>query len=511
MDYDVIIIGAGTTGAVIGYELGMHGHQVLLLEAGGTSGYRFPIRIAKDGEIPFKPAPRFNYRRMTTFYNRYKGGFGLGGHGQIYAGWTYRFLPDDFRMKSRFGLGSDWPIRYEDLMPYYRKTEKLMGISGEAHPLFPGTEDAYPNPPFPVSYATKVFNRKFKDFFEYTTAPQSRNRKNYDGRMRCAGYRNCIHCPIEAKWTPQNTPIRKSHDLPNIEYFIRSPALFMEAAPDKKIGHLVCQTGTGEVKLQARQYVLAANGIDTPRLLLNAKQPHAKDGLANSSGLVGKCYMVHPHVHWRIDLGEIVFGGRGPLHSSNCLKYVNHAMRDKTAAFNMHYLGDELPDITFNPDLWGEDLIRDIQASAGRMVDVGICIEMEPHEQNRVLLDKSTDPLGLRNAVVQCHVTEYAQAGYNLFKNEMKRAIKAAGIKKYIRKDRILSDGGHWMGTTRMGSHPRDSVTDSYGRCWDHPNLFIAGASLFPTSTPFNPIQTSIALALRTSDEIHQTLMKNKL
>lgn len=502
MDYEVIVVGGGTTGSLIAFELGKLGKRVLVVEAGGRAQMKWPVNLAGDGGVEGPPHFRDSTRFFSDLGSHYfKAVRGLGGAGQIYAGWTYRFHPSDFRMKSRYGVGADWPIAFEDLVPFYRKAEELMGIAGQADPNMPGTEIPFPMEAFPIDLASQVFNRKLGGRLVFTPAPQSRNRVPYDGRPACRGYRMCWECPLEAKWTPQNTVIRKTHELTNVEYLIRSPVVFVEVGSGGAIDNIRCLSSNGETKLSAKAYVLACNGIETPRLMLHCKQQNAPAGLANSSGLVGRDYMGHPHVDWIVDLGENVFGGRGPLHSSHCTRFVDHPNRAAAAAVNLHYIQAPLPEIELNTDLWGAELIRDAQRNTGRIIHLGIEAEMLPDPRSYIALDGAVDQFGMPLAQVHYYLTDYVRHGFEQVATILRDAAKRGDIAAFEEKP-PEHDGGHWMGATRMGSRPDDSVADSFGRTWDHANLFIAGASLYPTATPFNPIETSIALALRAVPQI---------
>jgi choline dehydrogenase-like flavoprotein len=369
----------------------------------------------------------------------------------------------------------------------------------------PGTAEPYPMPAFPIDYATQVFNRKLKGELAFTPAPQSRNRIPYDDRPACRGYRMCWECPLEAKWTPQNSVIRKSYQLKNVEFLIRSPVVFMEVGSDGEVENIRCLSTEGERRLTAGIFVIACNGIETPRLMLHCKQPNAPAGIANGSGLVGRNYMGHPHVDWLVDLGENVYGSRGPLHSSNCTHFADHPDRANSSAVNLHYIQAFLPEIKLNTELWGEELIRDAQADTGQVVHLGIESEMLADERCFISLDQDVDQLGLPIVRVNYFLTDYVRRGLDRIAGILRAAERRGDIKGFEQHP-PEHDGGHWMGATRMGSNRESSVADSFGRSWDHPNLFIAGASLYPTSTPFNPIETSVALALRAAPEIESSL-----
>jgi len=509
MDYEAIVIGGGTTGSVIAHELGKLGRKVLVVEAGGKAQMKWPVRLAGDGGVEGPPHFRNSFRLESDLGSHYHLAVrGLGGAGQIYAGWIYRFHPADFRLKSTYGVGEDWPISYDDLKPFFLRAEEIIGVSGEIDPNVPGTEPPYPMPAFPIDYASQVFNRKLKGELEFTWASQSRNRVKYDDRPACRGYRMCWECPLEAKWTPQNSVIRKTHPLKNVEYLIRSPVVFIDVEANGEIAGIRCLSSTGERRLTAEVYVLACNGIETPRMMLHCRQPNAPEGLANSSGLVGRNYMGHPHVDWIVDLGENVYGGRGPLHSSNCTRFADHPDRANSSAVNLHYIQTTIPQINLNPDLWGAELISDAQVDTGQIVHLGIESEMLPDERSYIALDPEIDQFGINNVRVRYFLTDYVRRGFERVAEILRNAEKRGDIKGFEQRP-PQHDGGHWMGATRMGTGRNNSVTDSFGRAWDHPNLFVAGASLYPTCTPFNPLEASVALALRAIPEIERHIRES--
>lgn len=502
-DYDVVIVGAGTTGCVIGEALARRGIKVLCIEAGGRGGFQGPLSLAGDGGIEGVRPSHILDSTLGSFYG-YKMFNGLGGMGQYYAGWTYRYRPNDLRLRTLYGVGADWPIEYAELLRWYQAAEALMGVCGEPDPGVPG-QPPYPMPAFPVDYATQVFNRRTGGRLPFSPAPQSRNRQAWDGRPACLGYRQCwLGCPNEAKWTPQNSVLKRSGATPGLEFLLRAPVVFIEAGPGGDITGVRCLTRTGEVRITARSFVLAANGVENPRLLLHCRQPHAPDGLGNRSGQVGRNYLGHPEAHWVVDLGEPVFGGRGPLHSSHCTMFTDHPERAQASAFNLNSIETALPPVTIDPALWGADLVRKAQES-GTTVRLTVSYEMLPDPANYIDLGPQTDALGLSLARIHYNLTDYGRRGVERSRRLIEPLLKASGITHYDLPE-PHGDGAHWMGATRMGFNKDDSVADSHGRVWDHPNLYIAGASLYPTSTTFNPIETSVALALRTAAKIAETV-----
>jgi choline dehydrogenase-like flavoprotein len=255
---------------------------------------------------------------------------------------------------------------------------------------------------------------------------------------------------------------------------------------------------------------MACNGIGTPRVLLNSRSALFPDGLANSSGLVGKNLMHHP---CGIVLGifDDWFEQRGGPRGSAMLSqefYETDASRGFVRGFDMQVLGNEIPPLAAalggllaQPVGWGDTHHREFSERFGHMVGITLMTEDLPEEHNQVTLDPVlTDSHGIPAARVQYTVSENTNRMLDHAVERGTEVLEAAGASKVLVSRLRRNAGWHLLGTARMGDDPDTSVVDRWGRAHDVPNLFVIDGSVFTTGACINPTTTIEALALRTAD-----------
>ena len=520
----------------------------------------------------------------------------LAGGTSHWMGLTPRLVPHDFRMKSTYFKESsvdwgfvDWPISYEEIRPFYQQAEAELGVSAQvADQRFPGIDDMfpdnyeYPMPRIPpslfdqrVSDALGQLDAKDTQFLGMKQAPTSlavrslpaaRNSQPYRNRRACAGNTSCIPiCPIQAKYDPTITLNEATENgVRLIDHAVASEILIENDRVsginfinyEKEAGP---KTGDGCVK--ATVYVIAANGIETPRLLLmsNKQRP---SGVANSSDKVGRNLMDHPqYLTWGL-LPQPVFPYRGPLVTSAIGELCDGPFRSRRAAFRVS-LGNEGwsavvggtggdPNVTTldfvnamnasrlnqkqvtqlasdNSALLGTDLANNLRNLISRQFRIAFPIEQNPDANNRVTLSDARDALGLQRPKISYDISEYTKQGFAAayhLKNLIFRKLRATdftsvpetdpapfkidGIFKIDGTPELFTYGGagHVMGTYRMGkeTETKTSVVNDMQRSHDHPNLYLVGSGTFPTVGTANPTLTLCALALRTAEHISKNL-----
>jgi choline dehydrogenase-like flavoprotein len=520
----------------------------------------------KDSTLPFK-----------STYER------LAGGTSHWMGLTPRLVPNDFRMNEQYKRPvPDWPISYETLMPWYEKAEAELGVSGDvAEHSYAGVTYspgyAFPMPKIPPSLFDQHVNETLANFTDAETAacdflgtaapvtsltvrsqPAARNSQPYRNRRACAGNTSCIPiCPIQAKYDPTITLNEATNfGAKLMDHTVASEILVDANNRVSGINFITYKdeagprTGTGCVK--AKVYIIAANGIETPRLLLMSKNGgQTAKGVANSTELVGKNLMDHPQfLSWGL-LPVQVFPYRGPLVTSAIGDLCDGPFRAKRAAFRIS-LGNEAwsatvggiagdPHVTTldfingvnvsgannkgsnkladNVALLGDQLRATLGNLISRQFRIAFAVEQDPEENNRVTLSDFTDSLGLRRPKIQYNISEYTKLGIAdafRLKNVIFKKLGAEDFTQTAKDDpggfdqevdgkmvRLTYGGaGHVMGTYRMGNDPKTSVVDSFQRSHDHANLYLVGSGTFPTVGTANPTITLSALALRTADSI---------
>lgn len=518
---DVLIVGAGPSGSVVAHTLASAGFGVTCLEQGDwISPSDYPANhnmweaVARNH---WQTEP--NHRRLPADYpldvsesDLSPSMFSAVGGSTIHFGGLWpRLAPSDFRVRTLDGVADDWPIVYEDLVPYYIETDQFIGVSGLAgDPAFPEGGD-YPQPPTPLGKlgrrAAEGMNKLGWHWWPGTNAIPLFKHKDLEG---CARWGTCVQgCPEGAK---------ASFDLAYWPSAIRAGARLVTGARVREITTDSANRATGVVWIDrdgverhqpANAVVLCANGIGTPRLLQLSTSNRNPDGLANSSGQVGKNLMLHPNCcsfgyhdddleSWRGPLGQVIssmefyetdpsrgFVRGAKLHASGCPGLV-------MAGVDPHR---SLP----YESLWGEKFVSAIKAGSSAMMWAAN-IEDLPEQSNCVTLDPDlTDSDGIPSPKVNYRYSENTLKIRDFTLARMEEAHRASGAHSVILIPEMPGEPGHLLGTARMGSDPATSVVDADGRAHDVPNPFIADGSIFVTSGAANPTSTIVALALKIS------------
>lgn len=594
--YDAIVVGAGPIGAHVAKQLAAEKKSVLLLEAGRAGGLTYEgyksyvtnyhTQVAKDTNSPYPPnasAPSPREIDLTSItpgtpdLNGYQVEFGpqtfgstylraLGGTSLHWLGTTPRFLPNDFRIRTKYGVGVDWPLTYDDLEDYYCQAEWSIGVSANRAdqeemgiPFKKGYE--YPMERIPPSYSDQVIAESTKGLkitlagrrypVRVSSLAQARNSIPRDGYkpvgavgapdvgLRCEGNSACIPiCPVQAKYSALKTIAQLPAEY--VTLLTQAVVTKLLIGPDGRISgleYLRYETEGGDLtpcQATATIFVLAGHAIENAKLLLAS-------GAANSSDQVGRNLMDHPFSSsWALAPKSMgVF--RGPLQTSGIESLRDGAFRREFAAFRVD-LGNVGWDIVPNANppngevlqkvgenVFGTTLRGHLADVLPRQVRIGYDIEQLPEPQNRVTISNQfKDAIGCFRPVIRYSLSDYTwQAMVESIK--VSRAVyDAMGIPRQDQqfcttfkglpdernfrakdgKDYLLSfvGAGHHIGTHRMGVSRTDSVVNRDQRSWDHDNLYVVGCGSFPTTGTANPTLTAIALVLRSVTDMLRQL-----
>lgn len=508
---DVCIVGAGASGGVLAYELAKAGLNVVVIEAGPY--WDVETDFASD-ELTMRTLG-WQDTRIVSGKNPLKLGHnncgrGVGGGTTHFTGVFLRFHPSDFETYSRDGVGYDWPITYEDLAPYYDKIEQEIAVSGPKYFPWGAFHGPYPYPERePISANSEIFRRGCEKLgIESVVAPLAINSAPFDGRPPCINRGFCNQgCKPNAKFS---TLI---HHIPKAIAYgaeVLSDCMVTEIVMNKD-GRVsgVSFVHDGKTYSQtARIVILAGFVIETPRLLLHSANSIFPNGLANSSGWVGKAIMPHSsHDVYGLFNEEIRLYKGTPVLALTQAFYETNKQRGFARGYTLSAHGarpvEMANGLAASLSLWGDELRHAMidYNYYGRVTLVG---EVLPNEENRVTLSDEKDEYGIPRADVSF---SYGENDLQLIAHavlKMKNIIEAAGGKPKF----VVDDTAHLMGGCRMGNDPSVSVTNSYGQTHDIPNLFISGASLFVTSGGGNPTNTVMALAARSADYIIEQFKK---
>jgi len=514
---DVCIIGAGVAGAMAASRLAQQGFQVLVLEAGPRHDLAKRYDYMRQNLYDIDPwiSEKSDSEIYSPELQRWVRVNAVGGSGLHWGANVDRLHESDFELRSRYGIGFDWPMRYKDLEPYYTQAEKLIGVAGQdAYPWTPWRTENYPMPPFPFSYSDQILKTAFdRREIPLHHNPVARNSVPYNGRSHCMSFAMCDTCPIFAKWTPDlliveaektgkvlvkpNTRVtRINYNKTGAAVESVTAATFIDGRPQYKDYH-------------ARMFVLAAHAIESTRLLLLSGATAESRGIGLKSGFVGKYFATHLSVTMGAELKEKTYLERVGFATAQSQYFYESSRKDGGNAFVL-YLRNRYIEPPFElatKELkerisWGNELRTQVQKRFGNTVAIQALVEQLPYEENQISLDKSIgDDLGL----------SVPKVTYVAKKERESRALENASAiirqlfltlgAKNIRS-RITSVATHHMGTCRMGDDPRSSVVDQDLKVHGVDNLFVVGGSVFRTFGAIGPTLTIAALALRLADKI---------
>ena len=433
----------------------------------------------------------------------------VGGSTILYAAHWQRFMPSDFRVKTLDGVADDWPFTYEDLEPFYDAMDIEMGVSGlGGDPAYPPGK-APPLPPLPIGkIGMKAAEGMNKLGWHWWPGPNAIPSRPYDGRNQCVRRGTCLTgCPDRAKASTDHThwPSALAHGATLItgarvrEITVNAEGLATGATYIDRNGR--------EREQRAEVVIVCCNGVGTPRLLLLSKSAQFPDGVANSSGLVGKNLMMHPYAAVTGYFDEPLESWLGP--AGQTIQSMQFYETDAARGFVRGAKWQVMP--SGGPlgmraayggkpleEAWGANLHRNTRKVFGRAFEWGIIAEDLPDETNQVVLNaKLSDSDGIPAPKLIYKNSNNTKKLIDFHLERAKEATVAAGAVDMSVTPLMRDCGWHLMGTARMGVDAKRSVVDQWGRAHDVPNLYVYDGSVFVTSSGFNPTGTICAIALR--------------
>ncbi|MFP5236968.1 MAG: GMC family oxidoreductase [Acidobacteriota bacterium] len=502
-EVDYLIVGVGSAGGVLVQRLARAGFNVVGLEAGPFwDTERDWVSDEAGSHKLYWEDPRVTGGTDPLALGANNCGKGVGGGSVHWAAFTPRLHPSDFEVYTRDGVGADWPITYEEIRPYYEQLELEMPVAGPAY--YPwGYPHGYPYGPHPMG---GVGNALIKGCTALGIpvsigGPVAILSGSRGDRPHCIYRGFCIQgCKVGAKASTLVThvpdAIRKGAEIRP-----HSMAARIELAPSGRVTGVHYFDREGQSHFQkARAVIVAGYSIETPRLLLNSACPGHENGLANSSGAVGRYLMAQA--------GNVILGRfenpvrmykAPPAHALTEEFYETDPKRDFARGFAIQTVGP-LP-IAFAKQMvaakkaWGWGLRREMM-DYNHWATFGFLGEILPWADNRVTLADERDQFGLRVAHVSFNLHENDKRLIKFGKEKTMDVMRAAGAIEVVQEARYA----HLVGACRMGSDPSTSVVDKFGRTHDVPNLFICDGSVMPTQGSANPGLTIQALAARAAD-----------
>lgn len=505
-DSVVVIIGSGAGGGTLANELCQKGIKVVVLEAGALQS---SDTFINDEWKSFSQLAWLDPRTTSGSWRIAKDFAGLpawicktvGGTTTHWAGASLRLQEHEFKARTHYGeiAGAnlmDWPVTLKELEPYYARAEDKMGVT-RTHgiPGLPGNNN------FKVMHAgaTKL------GYTDVHTGNMAINSRPRDDRTMCLQLGFCFQgCKSGAKWSTLYTELPKAEKTGHMDLRPESHVTRIEHDDTGKVTGVVYFDKTGtEQRQKARIVCVAGNSIETPRLLLLSASKLFKDGLANSSGQVGRNYMRHMTGSVYGMFKQPVHMYRGTTMAGIIRDEARHdTKRGFVGGYEMETLSLGIPFMAafLNPGGWGAEF-AEYMDNYTRLAGMWLVGEDMPRETNRVTLntdvkDKWGNPVP--NVHFDDHPNDIAMREHAFRQGQ--RVYQAAGAIKTFRTPPYPST--HNLGTCRMGAKALDSVCNAHGQTHDIANLFISDGSQFTTGGAENPTLTIVTLAIRQADYI---------
>jgi choline dehydrogenase-like flavoprotein len=522
---DVLIIGAGASGAAVAWSLAETRMRIICMEQGDwvrsgdypANGRDGEARRYGDSDIhPGRRNLPADYPVNDANSVMKVANFNAVGGGTVH--WTAHFPrlhPSDFRVRTLDGVADDWPLDYATLEPFFAVNDRMMGVAGLAgDPAYPPHQPQMP--PLPLGRTGTRFAQAMNRLgWHWWPSDAAIATTEYDGRGKCINLGQCTPgCAQGAKASTDITYWPQAIRA-GVELRTRCRVREITTGKDGMASGVVYFDAEGVERFQAAHVVvLASNGVGTPRLLLNSASARFPDGLANSSGLVGRNLMLHPWPFVAGYVDEEVDGYRGPMLCMWSKQfYETDPRRDFVRGYTLQFgrgIGPvaEAIDSTEAGHLpWGAAHHRTYRRLMNHRLTIGVATEDLPEAHNRVTLDPVLkDGNGIPAAKIDYTLAENTR---RMMEHGIARAseiLAAAGAHTIKTSRTALNSPGHLLGTARMGHDPARSVVNAWGRCHDVRNLFIVDGSIWVTSGGVNPTSTIQALALYIADQMKRRL-----
>ncbi len=521
VESDVCIIGSGISAAMVAQKLARSGRQTIaVVEAGDdvpglAKRQALRERVMAYDENPWHDDHVDGYEIDGPLQSR---SMGVGGQAMHWGGVTPRFSPEDFKLKSLYGVGDDWPITYDDLDPFYMEAERALGVAGEQGPASMDPRGApFPQPMLPLTYNLDLLKGwAAKAGITMWSQPSAKNSVPYDGRVQCCRNDTCSPiCPIGAKYSPDFT-WNKLRSQRRVDLHTRTMVRRLDVDVSGRVTRAVAvrrDAANTEVEFRAKTFVIAGGYVWSSHLLLSSRDAKHPAGLANRSGLVGKYLAGHRSVQAFVSLPMKLYPGINTQHSlvtkqfmrvpkRSDGRYLRHDLRIwESASGQEARLQDETGAL-----MLGDDIMKDWRKrNKTGVARVRAYYDVIPDKSSELTLDAtrrnawgdSLPKLAFRDAPESTAARAWSEDQLRALFGRM----AAAGGGTVLRTA-VDSFQDHPAGGCRMGTDPTQSVTDSWGRTHDHENLFVVGAPTCVSASSCNATLTFCALSLRAAEHI---------
>ncbi|MFC1518078.1 GMC oxidoreductase [Pseudomonadota bacterium] len=461
--YELIIIGSGFGASFFLLEaLKKINGNILVLEWGDYHSWNWQLSQGKNSAVD--PADTFK----NTAEKEWNCTIGFGGGMNCWFAQTPRFHPADFKTASLYGVGNDWPISYDDLEPYYCDVESIMSVSGDPdmQSMLPRSKP-FPQPPHRPTAIDRIMKNANMD--SHFIMPTARARVSTDTRAACCSNAKCNLCPIQAKFTVHNG-FQQVYSDPRVHTCLNSEVRHMQHS-DSAVSSVVFINNNQEYTVSADKFVLGANAIQSPAILLRSKMDFGDTGLG-----------LHEQIGIKV---EVYLDGLENFDGSTITTGLNYALYDG------EFRKDHASCLIYFENRWPYGFRKEV----GRWretLPLVIVAEDLPQKSNNVTIDATTG----QAVVSYTGESEYAKKGIEQALAQLPKVLDALPVEAiHFRGWRPTES--HLQGTLRMGNIDDGSVVDANLIHHQYRNLFVVGTSVFPSCSCANPSLTAAALAVR--------------
>lgn len=494
--YDAIVIGSGVGGGVVARRLAENGVRVLILERGDV------VPRELDNWSVRAVFTERKYSARETWLDRWgqpfdpKMHYNVGGSTKFFGGAMFRMRERDFEeLEHKGGLSPAWPYRYADLAPYYDAAEAMFHVRGDdsLDPTSPRGGRPYPYPAVPSEPVVAAMAERLRRLgLSPSSQPLAVSAGHGGGCILC-GTCDGFPCKLAQKGDAETCAVEPALATGRADLLTRALARQLVLSADGRRIDAVEVEHDGEVKrFSASLIVVSCNAVNSAALLLRSADTAAPRGVANSSGVVGRHYMVHnATVVMALSLRR------------------NPTVFQKTLVVNDYYFGDDafpwpMGQMQMRGKVQGGMISAKLPGLSKTVTDAVACRSLDflgisedlPDPDNRVTLE---------GGQIRLSVAPNNLEGHRTLIRRMRRALRRSGYPIIVAKSLVGGGTGHQCGTVRMGQDPATSALDPFCRSWDHSNLFVVDASFFPSSAAVNPALTIAAQALRAADHMLAT------
>ncbi|KTT69722.1 GMC family oxidoreductase [Sphingomonas endophytica] len=542
--FDAIVIGSGVSGGYAAKELTEKGLRVLMLDRGimvehgegypydGKPAYEVPARnsmpkglmesdyfITRHGYVTPSNRKFYNDDRLNPYAYDEGSKFywirpaAVGGKSLIWGRWTFRWAPEDFIANKRENVGIDWPIRYEDVEPWYKYVENYIGVSGSRENL-PQLPDSDFQPPMQMNIAEKWVKPRLEAKFPgrkliNTRLTNMTEDKPDQNRTKCQYRNQCGNgCSFGAYFSTQAVTLPAARATGRLT--LRSDAVVtnLEYDPVKKrvtgVRYIDAKTGQAQV-VKARMVFLCASALASVQIMMNSKRPDGRSWF-DSSGTLGKYVMDHI---FRVSIGgnipgmtEYIEYGRRP--GGVYIPRFRNVGGEEGVGFKRGYgyQGSAFR-APAGPVGFGKSMkegMRKYDTWRFGMTAFGECL---PYEDNRVSLHPTkVDRFGVPLMVFNVTFRDNELKMMADAREQGEAMLRGAGLTdvKSSEGEHVPGDAIHEMGGARMGADPRTSVLNKWNQAHDAPNLFVTDGAQMASVSCVNPSLTFMALTARAAD-----------